>query len=501
MEKREREERDSDRLLLQWNRIWVVQEVILPSSVTVVFGRFTAPFRMYADASSNLERHMASCCAGVIPTEKHAPLSVETFCRKVLTIVESGNLWRKKGSITLLTLLRLYHAKEATDARDRVYGLLGLVTDWGNSRAIAPSYTIAAPELYQEVALKSIEASGSLAILSFRTERTYQKTVKDLDKIKERVMYQKILSPTADPTAKYTQDQLRKKYKSTPEPVELDLPSWAPDWEAINERGSEILTAERTNLGSIFDACAGRRAPPPPIRYTSSTVLSKTRVLTVSALRVGTAEQGDSKHWMPFLVNRVHTMNADKLPLPSNPNELLDQPYVAGGNEYDALWRTMCADSFFVGSSSSAGLDGRAMFRRVVTDDKAAVQAWRRWVGRQKAHGVHQPPSLKDFSSPEEHALVAEADRAIRSAGLQRRYFKTDTGYMGLGSGVRGADEVFVLLGSRMPYVLRPMGDIGVEGLGENKVYTIVGEGYIHGIMDGELAKKPEVEVQELLVI
>jgi hypothetical protein len=72
---------------------------------------------------------------------------------------------------------------------------------------------------------------------------------------------------------------------------------------------------------------------------------------------------------------------------------------------------------------------------------------------------------------------------------------------MGLGSGVKGGDEVFVLLGSRMPYVLHPMGDIGVEGLGETKLYTIVGEGYIHGIMDGELAKKPEVEVQELLVI
>jgi hypothetical protein len=136
-------------------------------------------------------------------------------------------------------------------------------------------------------------------------------------------------------------------------------------------------------------------------------------------------------------------MNADKLPLPSNPNELLDQPYVAGGNEYDALWRTMCADSFFASSSSSAGLDGRAMFRRVVAGDKAAVQAWRRWAGRQNAHSAHQPPSLKDFSSPEEHALVVEADRAIRSAGLQRRYFKTNTGYMGLGHGVQRGDEVF----------------------------------------------------------
>jgi hypothetical protein len=112
------------------------------------------------------------------------------------------------------------------------------------------------------------------------------------------------------------------------------------------------------------------------------------------------------------------------------------ESYVAGGNEYDALWRTTCANSFFVGGSSSAGLDGRAVFRRVIAGDKAAVQAWRRWVGRQIAHGAHQPLSLEDFSSPEEHVLVVEADRAIRSAGLQRRYFKTDTGYMGLGPGV-----------------------------------------------------------------
>jgi hypothetical protein len=124
----------------------------------------------------------------------------------MLTIVESGNLWRKKESITLLTLLRLYYTKEATDARDKVYGLLGLVTDWGNSAAIAPSYTIAASELYQEVALRSIEASGSLAILSFRTERNHHKMKKDLWKIKENVtyhMYQKALPPTAHPTEKY----------------------------------------------------------------------------------------------------------------------------------------------------------------------------------------------------------------------------------------------------------------------------------------------------------
>lgn len=479
----------------------MIQEVTLPSKVTVVFGRFKAPLRMYALASSNLERHKSSCCVGVLPPGDRNSLPMEDFCRKMLAIVEGGNLWRKKESITLLTLLRLYYSKDATDARDKVYGLLGLVTDWGNSRAIAPNYTMRTSELYQEVALRSVEVSGSLAILTFRTNGNYQKMMGDLQKIKEGVTYHKVLPLTASASEKYMQDALRKKHKSTPDAVELDMPSWTPDWETINKRGYEVGTSERINRAFIFDACASRPSPPSPTRYTSSSILTRTRVLTLSALRIGTVDDDNFKHFMPFLVNHSSAIKIDRFPLPSNPDDL-DQPYVAGGTEYDAVWRTVCGDAFFVGSHSSAGLDGHTMFRRTTLHDKAAVQAWRRWLGRQKTmSGKHRAPAINDFSSPEEHAMATEADRAIRSVGLQRRYFNTDTGYMGMGSSALAGDEVFVLLGSRTPYLLRSMGDIGVEGLGATRLYTLIGEAYVQGVMDGELVKKSEVEIQELLVI
>jgi len=104
--------------------------------------------------------------------------------------------------------------------------------------------------------------------------------------------------------------------------------------------------------------------------------------------------------------------------------------------------------------------------------------------------GSHRAPAINDFSSPEEHAMATEADRTIRSVGLQRRYFNTDTGYMGMGSSAQAGDEVFVLLGSRTPYLLRSMGDIDVEGLGATRLYTLIGEAYVQGVMDGELVKK-----------
>lgn len=108
---------------------------------------------------------------------------------------------------------------------------------------------------------------------------------------------------------------------------------------------------------------------------------------------------------------------------------------------------------------------------------------------------------MKDFASPEEHAIVMEAERAIRSAFLQRRYFNTNNGYMCLGHGAQEGDEVFVLLGGRMPYILRPLGNIEVDGLGETILYTIVAEAYVHGIMDGELVTKANPDIRELLVI
>jgi len=478
----------------------VIQEVTLPSEVTVVFGRFIAPLRMYADAASNLERHKASCCIRALPTEDQISLPMDDFCRKMLTIVEVANLWRKKENITLLTLLRLYYSKDATDARDKVYGLLSLVTDWGQSRAIAPNYTLRTSELYQEVALRSIEASRSLEILSFHTKGNYQKLFKILPRIKECVLYHKVLRPTESNSEKYMQNTLREKYKSAPDPIELDMPTWTPDWETINE-GSKAGTLECINRALIFDACASRPAPPSPIRYTSSSVLTRTRVLTLSALRLGTVHGDNFKYFMAFGANRASAVRLDRVPLPSNPDDL-DQPYVAGGTEYDAVWRTLCGDSFFAGSHSSAGLEGHAMFRRTAPDDKGAVQAWRRWVVRQKTRsGVRGGPATKDFSTPEEHAIVTEADRALRSVGLQQQYFKTDTGYMGMGCGALAGDEVFVLLGSRTPYLLRSLGDIGVEGLGATRLYALVGEAYVHGVMDGELAKKSEVEIEELLVI
>jgi hypothetical protein len=54
----------------------------------------------------------------------------------------------------------------------------------------------------------------------------------------------------------------------------------------------------------------------------------------------------------------------------------------------------------------------------------------------------------------------------------------------------RRGDVLVVFGGSRVPYVLRPLGEFKVDG---NVVYKFVGDAYVEGIMDGEAMKDEDV--------
>ena len=125
---------------------------------------------------------MSSCCASVVPIKNRAT-SIERFWQWVLEVVEVENLWSKKDNITLLTLFQRFFWRDATDNRDKVYGLLGLVTDWGNGAAIVPDYTKSPGEVYQEVAIRSIQISDSLAILRYRSPEAYNRRRQEITNI------------------------------------------------------------------------------------------------------------------------------------------------------------------------------------------------------------------------------------------------------------------------------------------------------------------------------
>lgn len=66
----------------------------------------------------------------------------------------------------------------------------------------------------------------------------------------------------------------------------------------------------------------------------------------------------------------------------------------------------------------------------------------------------------------------------IEAKGRSRRFFRTGDQRLGVGmQTMRAGDQVWLLSGGRVPYVLRPL---------ENGHYEFQGEAYVHGIMMGE---------------
>lgn len=70
-----------------------------------------------------------------------------------------------------------------------------------------------------------------------------------------------------------------------------------------------------------------------------------------------------------------------------------------------------------------------------------------------------------------------EYESLVAKKGRNRSLFYTRTGYIGLGPpGCRVGDLVCLLFGGEVPFILRPRAES----------YQLVGDGYVHGIMEGE---------------
>jgi hypothetical protein len=81
----------------------------------------------------------------------------------------------------------------------------------------------------------------------------------------------------------------------------------------------------------------------------------------------------------------------------------------------------------------------------------------------------------------------------MKRAAIKRAFFVTEKGYIGLGpSNMEEGDLVYVLSGGQVPFILRPT---TLEG-----GFSLVGETYVHGIMDGE-ATVLEIEIETIYLV
>jgi hypothetical protein len=99
----------------------------------------------------------------------------------------------------------------------------------------------------------------------------------------------------------------------------------------------------------------------------------------------------------------------------------------------------------------------------------------------------HPPKVVEEIDlSAMEHLAnrYYESTPLMSTFAFNRHFFTTETGSLGIGSrALRRKDLVCVLLGTGVPFVLR---QIGADR------FVLVGEAYVHGIMDGEVMRSEE---------
>lgn len=98
----------------------------------------------------------------------------------------------------------------------------------------------------------------------------------------------------------------------------------------------------------------------------------------------------------------------------------------------------------------------------------------------------------RDWDTLLDDTRVGKLFRLIAQMSFYRSLFITSTGYIATGR-VEEGDEVWVLLGGDVPFVLRP-----ISGSIE---YRLVGDCYLHGVMDGEAVRELEGSVRSVVLV
>ncbi|UKZ55389.1 hypothetical protein TrVGV298_009212 [Trichoderma virens] len=163
-----------------WERIWVVQEAV----------------------KSPLDGRMGM--ENIVLLSQPATSKFSTFSRVSPASINSAETGKSLGGADILSLLRNFGHRKASDDRDRVYALLGLCNQ---GISIQPDYQLDVTEVYTAPIIQTIKSTKSLSVL-------------------------------------YGDHSRKGRH---------DLSSWVPDWSANLDEDER----RRAELFTLYDACGG----------------------------------------------------------------------------------------------------------------------------------------------------------------------------------------------------------------------------------------------------
>ena len=431
-----------------WKRVWVLQEAVLPSRAIVLFGNLVLPWTIVAQASSNIAHHLTSCCSGDSSDRSVGEEVLKDFMAAVGQI-EQLRIDRARGTkISLSQLLSLTLDRCATDGRDKIYGLLSLVTEWYGEKAILPHYASSIAQVYAEATVVEIRGGHSLQAL-----------------------------------------------QGVPMDAVDGLPSWV---KKISSPIMADLQRARVNMSSLFNASGCRPSDVEALKNSVLGVLGHSYCDIVSRVSphvwgetsegcAATALAATHKAWRALA-------NSELAP------HLL---YPSGGSWKDEFWRVITSDATdgsLVTPGSKRKHDADEAYdmswQRLTAAHKAFYRAWWLHVEAATSSGETSSTSLPNQSPRIPETSRIAYNRAVQATMFQRRFFVTEKGYMGTGPlDTSPGDRITILFGGDVPFLLRKAAEpspVNNMSKRQSPRWQLIGDCYVHGIMDGEMMNNNE---------
>jgi hypothetical protein len=147
-----------------WNRIWTAQESILPPSATMIYGSLEVSLDTLTEAIIQVGQK----CGPHFSTAKPDSVAYVLWdpYQKIFAI-RGIKIQRKSGGLSPLVLFLMCTQRRATDPRDKIFGLLGLLRNQIGLPSIKPDYELEKEDIYRMATLEFLKFNPAMEMFEF----------------------------------------------------------------------------------------------------------------------------------------------------------------------------------------------------------------------------------------------------------------------------------------------------------------------------------------------
>jgi Heterokaryon incompatibility protein (HET) len=415
-------------------RTWIVQEAAVASDALLLHGTRSVSWADFLDAFA-FSLKQPSLMTIMNPGKLEYALGLLTVCQAV-----------KQGSEQRLFDLLLQHRNcGASDSKDKVFALCGLARDAGaDGLDVKTDYRLDTADVYRDLAIKILKQSADLALLSVSHPSTSSRVA--------------------------------------------GLPSWVPDWSLSSH--STSFRARDFSGDYLFPSKASKDTIPDPKFSSDGRLLAVNGMVVDHITKVGSLHDADTESSFLTKIPKEQTILNDWEHVSGARSW---SKYLTGESMMDVYWQTLVG-----GCPARKHEELRGQFH----DFDRTTKRFRmlHWVGLQKYRKTYIAASyvmlsISAMSDGFRRRLTSPLSGGYATWGFaarmamavrQRRMIRTQKGFVGLASGeAMIGDSVVLFQGGHVPVLLRWMGTH----------WQLVGDAYLHGIMNGEAFNLDECQM------